>query len=665
MASPATIANRPRMEPIPRPRPSHRDYESFWTTQERPGWLDRVLDQAATWLRDRFHLDFDLSQDADVHSSDLSKRAQTLHRTASKDRGVRLRIWNTNRGGTFIVTILAVETSRGGWLQTTVTCSDPSTVVRKPAVADQFLDVVEFADVSTLHSQAEYTSVSALDALEALIDSSDRRLPVIVAAPLDDGPFDAWNNLVDRWTKQTVGIAHVVSLAPMAAQEFERRHGSHAVRPGTLRTYPAGADLSDPVTARTARWLSHQSLAGRDQDVAKTIESFVRQHVASQPLRLPSTAREWSRAFDRITNGKLREAVNPAAVPLSERRDFFATRRREFAATQPNPELRRAESAKVTPPAPAIAPSTSPQENERLRRELAASQAALEASEQRIRDVQETLMLDDLDEGSLSALLELATRDVPDQSAIDALLDDNDVLQTRLDGLEEDILAERSEKTEVRKALGRLEDGHGRANRELAYLRAKVVENDPEAAYSFTDQGAPQNPLGECPATWEMLAHGKQLAKHHIVLTAPAKKIKQLETVDADGSALTAAWEALGTLAAYREAVCAGTWVRDVHDYCESGPLDQFHVPPNKHSRGETGSTKQDSRCRKARLLPVPESVDERGKIHMWSHFKPYTWAKEKRLRIHYYDQASTDGTIYVGHVGEHLPSASTTKVHR
>ena len=55
MASPALIANRPRMEQTPRPRPAHLDYESFWTTEEQPGWLDRVLDQAATWLRDRLH----------------------------------------------------------------------------------------------------------------------------------------------------------------------------------------------------------------------------------------------------------------------------------------------------------------------------------------------------------------------------------------------------------------------------------------------------------------------------------------------------------------------------------------------------------------------------------------------------------------------------------
>lgn len=149
------------------------------------------------------------------------------------------------------------------------------------------------------------------------------------------------------------------------------------------------------------------------------------------------------------------------------------------------------------------------------------------------------------------------------------------------------------------------------------------------------------------------------------MLTAPPRKVKSLEVLDIDGSALTAAWEALGTLAAYRDDVSSGAWNRDVHDYCESAPSDRFHVPPSKHSRGETGATKQDARYKKARLLPVPQAVDSSGAIYMWSHFKPHTWSTEKRLRIHYYDQVTTDGKVYVGHVGEHLPSASTGKVRR
>ncbi|WP_263310823.1 hypothetical protein [Brachybacterium atlanticum] len=587
-----------------------------------------------------------------------------LHRSASRSRGVRLRVWNTNSGGTFIVTVLAVEGARDGWLRITVTCDDPTTVAKKPKLADKILDVVEFDDVMSLHSRAEYTNASGLDDLDALIDAPERRLPVIVAAPLDGDSFDSWNKLVNRWTQQTVGIAHVISLDPHAAEGFRTRHGQHAVRPGTLRTYPAGADLSDPVTGRTARWLSHKSLAGADHLVTRTIESFVRQHAAAQPLPLPRASREWARAFDRIASGKLREAVTPPHLPLDERRERFAARRREHATLQPTAQV----ASEVTVVEPDLAPSTTDEttrEVERLRRELAAAQSALQDATRRLNHVQETLMVDNLSEASLLELVDLATRDVPDQSAINTLLESNDSLERRLDGLEADLEEAQTERAEARKDLARLEEDHARGQRQISYLQKALSEHSPQAAYAFADQDAPQNPLGECPATWELLAQSTALEAHKIILTAPPKKVAALTALDADGAALTAAWEALGTLAAYREAVEAGTWDQDVHAYCESAPVECFHVAPSKHSRGETKATKKDSRFQKARLLPVPKSVDARGKTHMWAHFKPHTWAAEKRLRIHYLDQVPTEGKIYIGHIGEHLPSASTTKVRR
>lgn len=665
MPSPAQLVQRAPVPSPPEPRSTHLDYESFWTTSEPQGWLDRALDQSAVWLRESLQLDIDLTADASERSPDGTKRAQVLHRSASRGRGVRLRAWNSNSGVTFVVTVLAMEGDRGGWLRITVTCDDSTAVVKKPRLADKILDVVEFDDVTPLHSRAEYTPVTGLDDLEALIDAPERRLPVIVAAPLDEDSFDSWNSLVNRWTRQTVGIAHVISLNPRAAEGFRIRHGHHAVLPGTLRTYPAGADLSDPVTGRTARWLSHKSLAGDDRLVTRTIESFVRQHAAAQPLPLPQSPREWARAFDRIASGKLRDAVSPTHVPLDERRERYAARRRELATFQPATQA----AADVTADEVDVLPSTTvdqtAREVDRLRQELAATQSALQDATLRLDHVQETLMIDDLSEASLLELLDLATREVPDPSAIDALLESNDSLQRRLDGLEEDLEYARAERAEARKDLTRSEEDSARGQREISYLRRALSEHSPQAAFAFADQDAPQNPLGECPATWELLARSTVLAAHKIILTAPSKKVTALSALDADGAALTAAWEALGTLSAYREAVETGSWDQDVHAYCESAPAECFHVAPSKHSRGETGTTKRDPRFKKARLLPVPTSVDASGKTHMWSHFKPHTWAAEKRLRIHYLDQVSTDGTIYVGYIGEHLPSASTTKAHR
>ncbi|KAA9395458.1 hypothetical protein FCK90_00010 [Kocuria coralli] len=670
MASAPQIAPGPPAAETLLPRLSHRDYQSFWTTEEPIGWMDRVIDQAATWLRDRLDLDFDLSVDDDVSSPDRSKRAQTLHRVAGRDHGMRLRAWNTNNGVTFIVTILAVETPRGGWLQITVTCNDSRKIVKKPAFANLFLEVVDFDDVAPLRPEASYTSASDLDSIESLIDAPNRRLPVIIAAPINGASFDRWNTYVNKWTKQTVGIAHVVSLDPLAADEFKSRHGDRAVQSGTLRTYPPGIDISDPVTGKTARWLGHQSLAGNDKDIEQTIESFVRQHAAAQPLPLPSTTKEWSRAFTRIANGKLRESVAPAISSLNSIREQHANRQRDPATEKHSTvDPYESDSPDRLPLPPRTDPSTphkdSTSEISLLQGKLADSQTALSMAEHKLRVVRETLMLDDLSKNSLLELVDAATRTIPDQNAIDTLLDTTDSLQARIESLEDDALNEEIQKVDARHELGRLEALYSRATREITYLRSKVAETDPEAAYSFTDQDAPENPLGECPVTWEQLVACKDLLQHQIVITANTKRLRELASMDVDGSALSAAWEAFGTLASYREAILAGNWESDIHEFCESGPLGNYRVPPNKHSRGETGATKQDSRCKKARLLPVPTTVDKSGAVYMWAHFKPYSWTAERKLRIHYHDQVTSDGSIYVGHIGEHLPSASTTKIHR
>lgn len=697
--TPAVMAGSVRLQPT---RPAHRDYQTFWTTSQSPGWLELVLDQEATWLRDRLGLDADLTADADVRSADRTKRAQMLHRTSRKDHGTRLRVWNQNSGGTFIVTIIAVESPRGGWLQITVTASDPVVLAEKPFVADMILGVVDFEDVTPLRRDAEYTAAGGLDDLEALINSPERRLPTIVAAPVDGVPFDTWHRQVSEWTKQTVGIAHIVSLDPPASEQFSVRHGANAVHPGTLRTYPAGAGLTDPVTARTARWLSPHALAGKTKEVQRTIESFVRQHVASQPALLPSSAREWTRAFERISSGKLRDAVTPVQLPLQARRERFAALQREravpyssprdvprdpvpiksFPSTSASPGTRPRSTPHSPPPDPREEPRTglpdgwaTPRpvdEIDRLRGEIHTVRASLgevsrarDALEDQLQLVQETLMLENLDEKSLVEIVDLATREIPDEASITALLEANETLESRIALRDEQIDDERSEKAEARRAATRLEEDLGRAQREIAYLREQVKRHDPEAAFGYVDTGSPTNPLGECPATWDQLVSHSQLAAHRIVITTPPKKLDAVSALDADGSALSSAWDAFGTLAAYRSAVREGQWDKDVHDFCESAPMSCFHVAPNKHARGESGPTKKDARYRKARLLPVPQSVAANGHVHMWAHFKPYSWAAEKKLRIHYYDQVEKDGTIYVGHIGEHLPSASTTKIHR
>lgn len=642
------------------------DYQAFWTTDAPHGWLDQALQEFASWARERLNLEVELSKDSDVSNPDRSRRVQVLHRVAGRDVGVRLRAWNSNNGTTFTVTVLAVDGPNGGWLLVQASSSDRSRRTDKPSVADRILAVVDFSDVGPLRSSAQHIATGQIDELEDLINHPDRRFPVIVAAPLDGIDFDRWLKAVTQWTRHCAGIAHVVSLDPNSAAEFARRHNRRAVQTATLRTYPPGTDLADPAVEQAARWLTPRALAGPKPRVARIIESFVREYQVTHPVPLASPVRDWSRAFDRFAAQELRSAVTPVAATLQDR---VAARQ---ASRRSQPQTKAIVLPLVSPSAPDLAPSeaapsASSQETEisLLRVQLAASEAGHAAAVNRLEHVREFLSLPNFEENSLLELLDAATQTAPDSGAIAQLLNDNDELRAKVEELEDVLIDEQVNSSDLSLERDRLEVLFNSQVREAAFLRGKVAETDPAIAYSWVDEGEPSNPLGECPSDWDELLSDPKLGAHGLVFTGSVRRIKDVAALDLDGSGLQAAWDALGTLASYRAARLGGSWDSNVHSFCQSGPAEAFHVPPNKHAQDETSSTRKDSRLADYRLLPVPGSVDDSEHVYMWAHFKPFSWSAHQKLRIHYYDQVTTDEKIYIGHVGAHLPSGSTEKIKR
>lgn len=648
------------------PALSGLDYQAFWTIGESKNWLRQALGEAASWARERLDLEIDLTQDSEVTGSDGTKRAQVLHRHAGRDTGVRLRVWNTNAGTTFTVTVLAVDGPGGGWLLIQASSSDRSRRTEKPAVADRILSIVDLADVRPMRTAAQHFTDHDLDDLEQLINNPVRRFPVIVAAPIDGIEFDRWNQAVSKWTRYCAGIAHIISLDPNSASGFRKRHGGRGVQQATLRTYPPGVDLDNPGVEQTARWLTPNVLSGSERKVARLIESFIRQHQITHPVPLPSAVREWSRAFDRFAAQELRLAVRPATATLQER---LAARQ---AALKP----------KVEVVGPAVQRDgiiqTRVHDPERIEglveadATIASLFARLEASERarivtstQLQHVQEFLSLSNLEDESLLELLDAATQTQPDSSAIAQLLNDNDQLRNNVEELEDRLIEEQISSSDLSAELDQLEVYYQERTRENSFLRSKIVEHDPASAYAWTDEGGPSNPLGECPIAWDSLLTDSRLFNYGLSITGNPRRTKEISSLDLDGSGLRAAWASLGTLASYRANRLAGTWETNVHSFCEAGPAAAFHVPPNKHAQDETSATRKDKRLADHRLLPVPKSVDGSGYVQMWAHFKPYSWSAHQKLRIHYYDQVTTDGRIYIGHIGYHLPSGSTDKVRR
>lgn len=680
---------------------SGRDYQTYLTAQGPAGWRESALQQIQAWLADRtIGVDVDVNRDVERTNEAGNVQVQVLHRRADGQRGTRVRVLNQNSGVVYTTKIMLVEQNRGGrgWMTVQTSCSDRSKISSVPNVVDRLLDIVDFEDGGPLLRNAQRVTRDGLRDLEHLLSDPNRRLPVVLAIPFDGHPFEPWQRQVAKWVRRSSGIAHVAVLDPMAAELFTQAHPQTVPPQGTLRTYPPGVDLTSEKAESACRWISPQTLVEDDKLVQRIIDSVLRRWQTERARGLPNEVRSWDSAFERIANQQMREASTPRRSQLAQQ--ILDRRSASIALPSMDPEpietispdrLRDpeipspGETEKAEEPPQQDQPGRATSEGRPTAAILAARVRQLEEGSAILRDrlaaadrertealdliahVRQTTTLEDLRGEELNELVELAMREVADPAEVKRLNDRIDLLTLeREEGLEQasrlsDQIADVATHSEE------LQSDLGRQTRKSDWLISQLEEAKPGKAYEWVDDATlvRTNPLGEIPESWEALWERlPQLSDAGLVFTGQTRPMKPIDRLDTDGSALRATWDALGTLAAYRSARLNG-WNEGVHAFCTNPPSSAFHVEPNKHSPDETSATRGDGRMAKERLLPVPVEVDKSKRVHMWSHFKIHTFSSERRVRLHYYDQVASTKQIYVGYIGDHLTSGSTTKVKR
>lgn len=118
------------------------------------------------------------------------------------------------------------------------------------------------------------------------------------------------------------------------------------------------------------------------------------------------------------------------------------------------------------------------------------------------------------------------------------------------------------------------------------------------------------------------------------------------------------AWDALLALQDYAEAARAGTSGGDFRSWCENTPPDCYHFPPRKVIRGESRTVSTNGKWKRERLFPVPTEVDASGRVFMGAHLRIGGGGTAPRL--HYHDDCSGTGRVYIGYVGLHLHNTRT-----
>ena len=242
--------------------------------------------------------------------------------------------------------------------------------------------------------------------------------------------------------------------------------------------------------------------------------------------------------------------------------------------------------------------------------------------------------------GVLRGHREISRRLAAVQDRLDDVEDDRDLLRARLEDEQLDHAETQAELLKAKLELDRLRGIISRSGR--------------------VDQTRAAAAAAQSPVTFaELLERLDEHVLACVVFTGDQKNALELDDFDPLGTWAAKSWDVLRVLDGYAAARRRGEFSKGVHAYLGHTPPGRPGYPPGAHSTQESEAVERSPRLRKLRVFPVPEDIDASGAIFMDAHFK----IARKGLispRIHYHDDASRSGLIYVGYIGKHLPNAHT-----
>lgn len=143
-----------------------------------------------------------------------------------------------------------------------------------------------------------------------------------------------------------------------------------------------------------------------------------------------------------------------------------------------------------------------------------------------------------------------------------------------------------------------------------------------------------------------------------LTFTGDAKETLALDGQTAGSGWVRLTWDGLSALQEYADAAVHGVAGGDFKQWCEHAPVGGSHFPPRKAVRGESQTVCSHAKMRRERMFAVPSGVDPSGRAFMGAHLR--IGGGRTAPRLHYLDDCSGSGRIYVGYIGLHLTNTLT-----
>lgn len=560
------------------------------------------------------------------------------------------------------------------WLDLEHHRGETGAIVRpgSPRLIRDLLAAVEGTDGSLpLTSDLLDITAGHVDELCGWLFDTARRVPVIVFTP-DPQAVDEEHRFATRLARDVAGVAVVVRLPDAAAAAaFSRRVGPHLqVYGGAMRTYLPGLTTQElfprrhrVLSAATMRALRFRSAnAVRDQVLGLSTRR-------TAPPSYPLVRRVLARgSAERSAADRRRPRTPPATLQPT----LFPTPAEQTLFPAPTEPLDRGAEAKpATPDEQVLAESA--ETNRTLRASLTL--AGIDPSSI-------ALVADDADQrllaGERRALQDLLVRSVradppsePDAVAgtmvkLTEATTEIELLYAEVDDLtrqlgedqrsQEELENVRTERDVVTIELNDSERDNERLRARLRWLEAQLTQHqvhlagvEPPADFA----------LPEIPTSVVEVLEFASARLSHLKIGATADAAAGLDVHPRAELWAFKIWQALAALDSFAEARKSGQWNNSFLAWCSEPPSVGKAVPATWAALSESETTNTMPKLREARTFAVPKAVAPTGRLYMPAHVK-IQQGGTPCPRIHFHDDSGgATGLVYIGYVGDHLPTAN------
>ena len=643
-------------------------YRAHFEVADRESVLAASMDEFRSWLRGK---GYDPDSIIEGSSSEIAPNVEASLTAIGASGTVRAQVIERKPEGTWTSELTVyIPADRAEPAAVLLDIHSPPTDDSQPIstgvprLARGLLGTLGAQDsLARLTDQPILTRTSEVDALAAAIRDPNRRGLLFVAGSADSLPLRAWSKYVATLLRQTVGLASAYVLDADATRELATMLGpTHAVAPGTLRTYLPGVDPSSQLDARRHRILSTTRIVNdRSQWIAGILGRRARENAleVELPPSLQNVVDQIAARSDEALLGRssITQTVTETALETGVGEDDELT---EVDRTLPEVLPEVVEEIEADTPAESTPTVAGPSETEATATPVPeVTPARISESDESylaaVAAIHEVLGVSDAtpeDWAELGALARLGRQAEQNQKDVAIRLEELRAEVGQV-SLERRNLARRLEDEQLEHAAtyANVADSEN----ELRRLRTLLLQTEQASVvYSFPE-GAVEN---EAPGSFvELVANLPDLPG--IEFTGDESVAVRLDVQDPLGLWATKAWAVLEALSDYAQASVSGRCDRDVHGYLLDLPDGCRGYSTNKHAAGESEDVQKNPKFAEARTFPVPSLVEATGKIAMMAHFKV---AQSGLIspRIHYYDDVRRTGKVYVGYIGPHLPTKRT-----